>query len=83
MHSPVKSTRLRWLSSSVTRVSGLIILSGSPGKPAPEPISITLRPRKSAIVSRAQQSRKWPRAVFSSPVMAVRSITALRSVRYS
>ena len=83
MHSEVKSTRLRWLSSSVTRVLGDIIFIGRPGKPAPEPTSSSRLSSKSAAFSRAQQSRKWARAVFSSPVIAVRSMTALRSARYS
>ena len=71
-----KPMRLSRLSSSVSSMSGQAIFSARPGKPAPVPTSITRLPRKSAMPSSAAQSRKCRRATSSSPLIAVRFITA-------
>ena len=72
--------RLPSESSSVSRIDGSAILSGTPGKPAPQPTSITLLPRKSAAPSSAMQSRKCSSATADGSVMAVRFMTSFFSI---
>ena len=71
------------LSSRVNFMLGSPIFRGTPGKPAPQPTSMTVFPWKSAIFRRAKQSAKCSFATACGSVMAVRFITLFFSINAS
>ena len=67
--SRTKSIFFPTLSRHVKSMSGVRMRRGTPGKPAPEPTSMTFFPAKSATVISAALSRKWSLAAAAGSVM--------------
>ena len=74
-------TRLPRLSSSVRSRLGSPSFSGTPGKPAPQPTSMTRLPENGTMRSSARQSAKCSFATACGSVMAVRFMTRFCSSR--
>ena len=72
--------RLARESRSVSSIDGSAIFSGTPGKPAPQPMSITRFPEKSSACKSAMQSRKCSSATACGSVIAVRFMTRFFSI---
>ena len=65
-------------SRSVSSIDGSAIFSGTPGKPAPQPTSMTRLPEKSSACKSAMQSRKCRSAASSGSATACGSVMAVR-----